>query len=92
MLEVVNSADQPPSAPSSMSEEVAQRDPPRALALHLLKGVFEDARLGPVAFTLPPPPQMDSWLTTVFCRLILPNFADPEWTVSNGALQLFGGF
>lgn len=68
-----------------------KHDPPQALALHLIKGVFEDARLGPVAFASLPPPGSDDWFTAIVCRLALPNFTADEWTIANASLQLFGG-
>lgn len=70
--------------------DVIKRYPPQVLALHLMKGALEDARLGSVAFGLPPPPGSDNWLTTLLCDLVLPNFSHEEWTVVNGSLQLFG--
>nr|CDS25591.1 thyroid adenoma associated [Hymenolepis microstoma] len=74
------------SPDSDVSEKC---DSPRALTLHLMKGVLEDARLGPVAFALSPPPGSDNWLTALFCDAVLPNFSHGEWTVANGSLQLF---
>ncbi|KAM7542068.1 hypothetical protein Aperf_G00000010541 [Anoplocephala perfoliata] len=78
------------SSVSSMeTADAVKRDPPQALALHLMKGALEDARLGSVVFGLPPPPGADNWLTTLFCDLVLPNFSHEGWTVFNGSLQLF---
>lgn len=77
------------SIKSSDSDDNEKHDPPQTLALHLLKGVLEDARLGPVAFGLSPPPGSDNWLTALFCDVVLPNFDHEEWTVANGSLQLF---
>uniref|UniRef100_A0A0X3P9J3 Thyroid adenoma-associated protein homolog n=1 Tax=Schistocephalus solidus TaxID=70667 RepID=A0A0X3P9J3_SCHSO len=70
----------------------SENDPPRALALHLLRGVFGDARLGPCAFTVVPVVSgvaVDDLLTFLTCRVALPGFAAPQWTISNGSLQLF---
>nr|VZI35146.1 unnamed protein product [Spirometra erinaceieuropaei] len=70
----------------------SENDPPRALALHLLRGVFGDARLGPSAFTVVPVVSgaaVDDLLTFLTCRVALPGFAAPQWTISNGSLQLF---
>ncbi|KAL5965618.1 hypothetical protein TSMEX_006656 [Taenia solium] len=80
------------STPRDTAESMdpMKHDPPQALALHLIKGVFEDARLGPVAFVSPPPPGSDDWFTAVVCRLALPNFTADEWTIANASLQLFG--
>ncbi|KAM3178680.1 hypothetical protein ACTXT7_002097 [Hymenolepis weldensis] len=77
------------SIKSSDSDDNEKHDPPQTLALHLLQGVLEDARLGPVAFGLSPPPGSDNWLTALFCDVVLPNFGHDEWTVANGSLQLF---
>ncbi|VDK32105.1 unnamed protein product [Taenia asiatica] len=80
------------STPRDTAESMdpMKHDPPQALALHLIKGVFEDARLGPVAFASPPPPGSDDWFTAIVCRLALPNFTADEWTIANASLQLFG--
>ncbi|VDM15782.1 unnamed protein product [Hydatigera taeniaeformis] len=80
----------------SMSRDTAEsmdpmkHDPPQALALHLIKGAFEDSRLGPVAFASSPPPGSDDWFTAIVCRLALPNFTADKWTIANASLQLFG--
>ncbi|KAL5107714.1 Thyroid adenoma-associated protein [Taenia crassiceps] len=80
------------SRPRDTAESIdpTKHDPPQALALHLIKGVFEDARLGPVAFASPPPPGSDDWFTAIVCQLALPNFTADEWTIANASLQLFG--
>ncbi|KAH9280649.1 Uncharacterized protein ECG_06767 [Echinococcus granulosus] len=80
------------STPRDTAESMnpTKHDPPQALALHLIKGVIEDARLGPVAFASPPPPGSDDWFTAIVCRLALPNFTAEEWTIANASLQLFG--
>ncbi|VDO03352.1 unnamed protein product [Rodentolepis nana] len=84
MLKISSSSIESPD-----SDDSGKHDSPRALALHLMKGVLEDARLGPVAFALSPPPGSDNWLTALFCDVVLPNFSHGEWTVANGSLQLF---
>ncbi|VDD75297.1 unnamed protein product [Mesocestoides corti] len=79
------------STGSTEAGDPEKYDPPRALALHLIKGIFEDARLGPVAFASVPPEDRggDDWLTILACKLALPGFAASQWTIANGSLQLF---
>lgn len=79
---------------SSSDDDDSENDPPRALALHLLRGVFGDARLGPSAYASPVPPALSladsDWLTLLVCDIALPGFTSPQWTVANASLQLFG--
>ncbi|TGZ75100.1 hypothetical protein CRM22_000571 [Opisthorchis felineus] len=62
-------------------------DSPRALALHLLRGIFCDSRLRP---HLQPVPEMiySNFLIHALEFAVLPTFSDSDWTVSNAGLQL----
>lgn len=74
-------------------------DSPRSLSLHLLRGLFSDARLRPDSLPVPrtewhplPSPGLGptNYLFEALCTAVLPGFDSADWTVSNAALQLHG--
>ncbi|KAF6779376.1 hypothetical protein AHF37_01012 [Paragonimus kellicotti] len=64
-------------------------DPPQALALHLLRGIFSDACLQAHQLSICIPGHPTANAVVQALRLaVLPGFDFPSWTVSNAALQL----
>ncbi|KAF5402942.1 hypothetical protein PHET_03593 [Paragonimus heterotremus] len=64
-------------------------DPPQALALHLLRGIFSDACLQAHQLSICVPGHPTANSVVLALRLaVLPGFDFPSWTVSNAALQL----
>ncbi|KAF8562861.1 hypothetical protein P879_09884, partial [Paragonimus westermani] len=72
---------------SSLGQELT--DPPQALALHLLRGIFSDACLQAHQLSICVPGHPTANAVVQALRLaVLPGFDFPSWTVSNAALQL----
>ncbi|KAA3672877.1 uncharacterized protein DEA37_0000956, partial [Paragonimus westermani] len=75
------------AAASSPGRELT--DPPQALALHLLRGIFSDACLQAHQLSICVPGHPTANAIVQALRLaVLPGFDFPSWTVSNAALQL----
>lgn len=70
-------------------------DSPRALALHILRGMVADSRLRAHVQSIFSENDQStgcSFVVEAMRRAILPGFAASEWIVSNAALQLHSTF
>ncbi|KAF7232859.1 hypothetical protein EG68_07364 [Paragonimus skrjabini miyazakii] len=89
---LITLAEPPKSCRSSAAASLFGReltDPPQALALHLLRGIFSDACLQAHQLSVCVSGHPTANTVVLALRLaVLPGFDFPSWTVSNAALQL----